>query len=139
MLFFASQAVAQQLGDCQHSKTVHAPKRTGQLIDVPAALGNQRAVDQINRMSDRDTKPEIIILADWKRFVESACQIEKFFGHHHRRWTDQTKLQTALKNVPAGLSVPHFGINSHAIANPDFLGLANLHLRILFHEISLNR
>jgi hypothetical protein len=89
-------------------------------------------------MANRDTEPQVIILTYRKRFVESACQIEQFFGHHDRGWTDQTKFQTPPKNISGGLSVPRFGIYSQTITNPNFLSLADVNPRVSFHEISLN-
>ena len=106
---------------------------------MSASFGNQRTVDQKNRMAQRDTEPEIIILTDRKCFVEPTYQIEQFLGHHNRGWTDQTKFQTSPKNISGGLSVPRLGIDSYAAANPDLLCLTDVHPRVSFHEINLSR
>lgn len=110
----------------------------GQLIVVASSLDHQGPGNQRNRVVHGDSKPEIIVLANRETFVEAAELIKQILRHHHRRRAHQAKLQAAPKNVAGRLCVFGPGIHLKPVANPDFLGLADLNFRMLLHKRDLD-
>ena len=111
----------------------------GQLIGVAAALYHQQLVDQRHSMIHRHAQPEIVILAHRKSFVEAADLLKQFVREHHRRGAHQTEFQARNENIPRRFAMSDLRIDPNAVTNSDFLGLANLYLRVLLHERSLDR
>jgi len=90
-------------------------------------------------MVNRDAQPKVVIFAHRQIFVEAAHSLEQLTAQHHRRRAHQAQFQTGNENVPRRLSMFGHGIDLDAVANPDFLSLADLHRRVLFHERGLER
>lgn len=88
-------------------------------------------------MLGRHAQPQIIVLTNGKILVEPADLFEEIFCHHDRRRAHQAKLQAAPKYIAGRLQVFELRIDPDPASNPDFFSLANLNLRMLPHEISL--
>lgn len=89
-------------------------------------------------MLDRNAQPQIIVLTNRKILIEPAELFEEIFCHHDRRRAHQAKLQAAPKYIAGRLLVFALRVDPDPASYPDFFGLANLNLRMLPHESSLN-
>ncbi len=110
----------------------------GQLIDVSSPLHNQGRTDERNQVVDPDSQPEIIIFAHRETFVEPPNLFKQTFRQHNRRRTHQAKVEARPENIAGRFCVFGLRIYPHPVANPDFLGLANLNFRVSLHERHLD-
>ncbi len=109
-----------------------------QLVGMPTMLDDQRRFDQRHRKITGDAQPEVVVFANRQRLVEAAAALEQFPGHHRGGRTDQTEIETALKNISRRLAMLQLRIDPHAVANPDLVGLANLHFSMALHKCHLH-
>lgn len=104
---------------------------------MTAALDHQSFGNQRYSVFDAHPQPKIVVFAYRKGFIETASPLEQILRQHHRRRTYQTKVKAAREDVTGRLSVNRLGIDFDSMANPDFLGLANLNFRLPGHECDL--
>ena len=123
---------------CENPVAIHSPYRSRQLIGMPAALDCQPVGYQWHLVLRADPKPEIVIFAHRKCFIETAGSLKEGFRHHHGGWTHQTKLQAPTENVTGRFLMNAPRVNPNPIANPDLVCLADVKFRMLVHKTSLS-
>ena len=68
------------------SRPIHAPKAPRELIVVPAVLDDERFIDEHHREACGDSKPEVVVFARGKIFVEPADGFEETSADERGRW-----------------------------------------------------
>src|SRR5215831_7572994 len=103
---------------------------------MAAPFDSQSRRNQRNPVINSDSQPEIVIFTDRQALIESPDPFEKISFHHHCRRADETQFKTFSKDISGRFAMPHLGIDSNTVAQPDFFRLTDLNYRILRHEQS---
>lgn len=105
---------------------------------MAAPLDNQGFHNERHYRKQRDSQPEIIVLAHRKSLIEPARLFEKFPRHHHRGGADQAELKAGAKDLAGRLSVPLLRIYPDAPTYPHLFRLTDPNLRPGGHESRLD-
>ena len=114
-----------------------SPQAAGQLVGVPAALDDERGLDQVHGETAAHPQPQVVVLAGRQALVEEPHPLEELPPHHHRRGAHQAELERRLEDHPAPLAVPLAGVHPPSVLHPQLLGLTDEGLRMRGEEIDL--
>ena len=104
---------------------------------MPGAALDQDLVEKADLVRHEDAEPQVVVLARAHRFVETSERAKERRAHHHGRRADEAGAQRIKEDIAAALEMTPARIDAPSAANPSFLALRDLALRMRAHEIQL--
>ena len=108
------------------------------MVGMPAALDDERGLDQVHRVTAAYSQPQVVILAGRQAHIEAPDPLEQLPAHHYRRRTHQAELKRRLKNHSIPLAVPLAGVHPAAVFDPNLLCLTDESLWVQAKKFDLS-
>src|SRR5688500_15429950 len=101
---------------------------------MSATFDDERHGNEVDRPVCADAQPQIIILTRGEGFIKSAESCKQSSAHHYRRRAHQTPFHTTSEDITARFAMFVMGIDTHTVAYPHFISVANVYVRVLIKE-----